>query len=83
VLGEGLRGRYRISKGSYIGTLLQSQTKLLKNVSTMDQNAKKILTLGQSFKKILNLSHILKIYSNHKPTCRKKFQPQANMHMQN
>jgi hypothetical protein len=39
----------------HIGTWLQSQAKLLKNVSTIGQNAKKILIVGQCFKKILNL----------------------------
>jgi hypothetical protein len=39
----------------HMGTWLQSQAKLLKNISTTGQNAKKILILGQSFKKISNL----------------------------
>ncbi len=54
MLGEGLRGRYGYQKGD-IGTRLQSQAKLVKNVSTIGQNAKKILILCQSFKKISNL----------------------------
>ncbi len=38
-----------------MGTLLKSQAKLFKNISTIGQNAKKIIILGQSFKKISNL----------------------------
>jgi hypothetical protein len=53
----------------HIGTWLQSQAKLLNNVSTIGQNAKKILIISQSFKKILNL----RSYSKN------IFQPQANM----
>jgi len=39
----------------HIGAWSQSQAILLKNVSTIGQNAKKILILCQSFKKISNV----------------------------
>jgi hypothetical protein len=60
----------------HIDTWLQSKAKLLKNVSTIGQNAKKDSNLRQKFqKKFLSLGHVLKIYSNLKPTCWKKIQP--------
>jgi hypothetical protein len=46
----------------HIDTWLQSQAKLLKNVSTIGQNVNKILILGQSFKTICNLRSYSKKY---------------------
>jgi hypothetical protein len=58
----------------HTGKWLQCQAKLLKNVSTIGQSAKKTLILGQSVKKILTLHHIPEIYFNLKPICPKTIQ---------